>query len=46
MIDILNHIDDVKKIRKLIVLGATIAHNLKKVNEFEKWLDEESKKSE
>ena len=56
MFDVLNHIDDVKKIRKLIVLGAidesikacdvTIAHNLKKVNEFEKWLDEESKKGE
>ena len=56
MIDILNHIDDVKKIRKLIVLGATdesikacdvtIAHNLKKVNEFEKWIEEDSKKGE
>ena len=56
MIDVLNHIDDVKKIRKLIVLGATdesikacdvtIAHNLKKVNEFEKWCEEESNKSE
>lgn len=56
MIDVLNHIDDVKKIRKLITLGNTdeaikacdisIAHNLKKISEFEKWMEEESKKDD
>ena len=54
MIDIQNHIDDIVKIRKLIVLGVaeeaikacdvSIAHNEKKVEEFEKWAEEESKK--
>ena len=54
MIEVLNHIDDVKKIRKLIIDGMTqdaikacdvsIAHNEKKVKEFEKWAEEESKK--
>jgi hypothetical protein len=54
MIDILNHIDDIVKIRKLIVLGVaeeaikacdvSIAHNKKKMDEFEKWAEEESKK--
>ena len=47
MIDVLNHIDDVKKIRKLVIDGMTqdaikvcdvsIAHNEKKVEDFEKW---------
>ena len=54
MIDVLNHIDDVKKIRKLIIDGMTqdaikacdvsIAHNEKKVEDFEKWAEEESNK--
>ena len=54
MIDVLNHIDDVKKIRKLVIDGMTqdaikacdvsIAHNEKKVQEFEKWAEEESRK--
>ena len=54
MIDILNHIDDTKKIRKLIIEGMTqdaikacdvsIAHNEKKVEDFEKWAEEESSK--
>ena len=54
MIDVLNHIDDVKKIRKLVIDGMTqdaikacdvsIAHNEKKVDEFEKWAEEESRK--
>ena len=54
MIDILNHIDDTKKIRKLIIEGMTqdaikacdvsIAHNEKKVEDFEKWAEEESNK--
>ena len=54
MIEVLNHIDDVKKIRKLVIDGMTqdaikacdvsIAHNEKKVKEFEKWAEEESKK--
>jgi len=54
MIDILNHIDDMKKIRKLVIDGMTqdaikacdvsIAHNQNKVNEFEKWAEEESNK--
>ena len=54
MIDVLNHIDDVKKIRKLIIDGMTqdaikacdvsIAHNEKKVEDFEKWAEEESSK--
>ena len=54
MIDVLNHIDDVKKIRKLVIDGMTqdaikacdvsIAHNEKKVEEFEKWAEEESEK--
>ena len=54
MIEVLNHIDDVKKIRKLIIDGMTqdaikacdvsIAHNEKKVQEFEKWAEEESRK--
>ena len=54
MIDVLNHIDDVKKIRKLVIDGMTqdaikacdvsIAHNEKKVEESEKWAEEESKK--
>ena len=47
MIDVLNHIDDVKKIRSMIVGGnydqavkqcdVSIAHNEKKVEDFEKW---------
>jgi len=54
MIDVLNHIDDVKKIRKLVIDGMTqdaikacdvsIAHNEKKVEDFEKWAEEESSK--
>ena len=54
MIDVLNHIDDVKKIRKLVIDGMTqdaikacdvsIAHNEKKVEYFEKWAEEESNK--
>ena len=54
MIDVLNHIDDVKKIRKLVIDGMTqdaikacdvsIAHNEKKVEDFEKWAKEESNK--
>ena len=54
MIDILNHIDDTKKIRKLIIEGMTqdaikacdvsISHNEKKVEDFEKWAEEESSK--
>ena len=54
MIEVLNHIDDVKKIRKLVIDGMTqdaikacdvsIAHNEKKVQEFEKWAEEESRK--
>ena len=54
MIEVLNHIDDVKKIRKLVIDGMTqdaikacdvsIAHNEKKVKEFEKWAEEERKK--
>jgi len=54
MIDVLNHIDDVKKIRKMVIEGMTedaikacdvsIAHNQKKVDDFENWLEEESKK--
>ena len=54
MIDVLNYIDDTKKIRKLIIEGMTqdaikacdvsIAHNQKKVDEFEKWAEEESNK--
>ena len=54
MIEVLNHIDDVKKIRKLVIDGMTqdaikacdvsIAHNEKKVEEFEKWAEEESEK--
>ena len=54
MIDILNHIDDTKKIRKLIIecmtqdaikaCDVSIAHNEKKVEDFEKWAEEESNK--
>ena len=54
MIDVLNHISDVKKIRKLVIDGMTqdaikacdvsIAHNEKKVEDFEKWAEEESSK--
>ena len=54
MIDVLNHIDDVKKIRSMIVGGnydkavkqcdVSIAHNEKKVEDFEKWAEEESNK--
>lgn len=54
MIEVLNHIDDVKKIRKLVIDGMTqdaikacdvsIAHNEKKVEDFEKWAEEESSK--
>ena len=54
MIDVLNHISDVKKIRKLVIDGMTqdaikacdvsIAHNEKKVEDFEKWAEEESNK--
>ena len=54
MIEVLNHIDDVKKIRKLVIDGMTqdaikacdvsIAHNDKKVKEFEKWAEEESQR--
>ena len=54
MIDVLNHIDDVKKIRKMVIEGMTqdaikacdvsIAHNQQKVDEFEKWAEEESRK--
>ena len=54
MIDVLNNIDDVKKIRKLVIDGMTqdaikvcdvsIAHNEKKVEDFEKWAEEESSK--
>jgi len=54
MIEVLNHIDDVKKIRKLVIEGMTqdaikacdvsIAHNEKKVEDFEKWAEEESNK--
>ena len=56
MIDVLNHIDDVKKIRKLVIDGMTqdaikacdvsIAHNEKKVEDFEKWAEEESNKEQ
>tara|TARA_Y100001937_G_C7027732_1_gene288589 strand:+ start:268 stop:525 length:258 start_codon:yes stop_codon:yes gene_type:complete len=54
MIEVLEHIDDVKKIRKLLLGGltqdalkacdVTIAHNQKKVDEFEKWAEEESQR--
>ena len=54
MIDVLNHIDDVKKIRSMILGGhydqalkhcdVSIAHNEKKVDDFEKRAEEESKK--
>ena len=54
MIDVLNHIDDVKKIRRMVIEGMTqdaikacdvsIAHNQQKVDEFEKWAEEESRK--
>ena len=54
MIDVLNHIDDVKKIRSMIVGGnydqavkqcdVSIAHNEKKVEDFEKWADAEAQK--
>ena len=54
MIDVLNHIDDVKKIRKMIVSGLTqdaikacdvsIAHHQNEVDAFEKWADEEAQK--
>ena len=55
MIEVLNHIDDIKKIRSMILNGSydqavkqcdvSIAHNEKKVSEFEKWAEEESKKA-
>ena len=54
MIEVLNHIDDIKKIRSMILNGSydqavkqcdvSIAHNEKKVSEFEKCAEEESKK--
>ena len=54
MIDVLNHIDDVKKIRKMVIEGMTqeaikacdvsIAHNQQKVDEFEKWAEGEAQK--
>ena len=53
MIEVLNHIDDVKKIRKLILQGKTdqavkecdvvIAYKQQEVEEFEKWAETESK---
>ena len=54
MIDILNHIDDLKKVKKMIEGGLTqdaikacdvaIAHHQKSIEEFEKWAEEESKR--
>ena len=50
----MNHIDDLKKIRKLVIAGHTkeaikacdvsIAHHEKDVKAFEEWAEEESQK--
>ena len=54
MIEVLNHIDDVKKIRQLLLGGkvkdavkecdVVIAYKQQEVEEFEKWAEKESKK--
>ena len=54
MIEVLNHIDDVKKIRQLLLVGevkeavkecdVVIAYKQQEVEEFEKWAEKESKK--
>ena len=54
MIEVLNHIDDVKKIRQLVLGGkvkdavkecdVVIAYKQQEVEEFEKWAEKESKK--
>ena len=54
MIEVLKHIDDVKKIRQLLLQGKTdqavkecdvvIAYKQQEVEEFEKWAEKESKK--
>ena len=56
MIEVLNHIDDIKKIRKLLLQGKTdqavkecdvvIAYKQQEVEEFEKWAETESKQGE
>ena len=53
MIEVLKHIDDVKKIRQLLLQGKTdqavkecdvvIADKQQEVEEFEKWAEKESK---
>ena len=53
MIEVLNHIDDVKKIRQLLLGGkvkdavkecdVVIAYKQQEVEEFEKWAEKESK---
>lgn len=54
MIEVLNHIDDVKKIRQLLLGGkvkdavkecdVVIAYKQQEIEEFEKWAEKESKK--
>ena len=54
MIEVLNHIDDVKKIRQLLLGGkvkdavkecdVVIDYKQQEVEEFEKWAEKESKK--
>ena len=54
MIEVLNHIDDLKKIRQLLLGGkvkeavkecdVVIAYKQQEVEEFEKWAEKESKK--
>ena len=54
MIEVLNHIDDVKKIRQLLLGGkvkdavkecdVVIAYKQQEVEEFEKWAEKEIKK--
>ena len=54
MIDVMNHIDDVKKIKELIKNGLTmdaikhcdvvLAYHQKQVEAFEKWAEEESQR--
>jgi len=54
MIEVLNHIDDIKKIRELLLGGkvkeavkecdVVIAYKQQEIEEFEKWAEKESKK--
>ena len=54
MIEVLNHIDDIKKIRQLLLEGkvkeavkecdVVITYKQQEVEEFEKWAEKESKK--